>query len=269
FPVIGHKSLLINARRSDLAGSGMKVALFAIEDITARKEITSKLERTEARYRNLLENARDGIVIINRDGTIEFANHQIETMFGYSTDELKHQPYELLVPDQFRGAHEVHHDGFMAKPEPRDMGRNVDLYARRKDGIVFPVDISLSPVAYDSEVLVTAIIRDISERKRIETERQRILSSEKEARLEAEKANRVKDEFLATLSHELRTPLTTILSWAQMLRLGLTVDKTKRAIATIEKSAKDQGQIIDDLLDVSRIQAGKVRLELREIEPAE
>jgi two-component system CheB/CheR fusion protein len=270
FPAVGHKSLLINARRSYLAGSGMQVALFAIEDITARKGIARQLEKTEARYRNLLENARDGIVVINKAGTIEFANHQAEAMFGYSTGELNHQPYEVLIPDQFRESHRVHHAAFVANPDPRDMGRNVDLYAKRKDGGVFPVDISLSPITHDSEVLVTAIIHDISERKKLETERQRILSSEKQARLEAEEANRVKDEFLATLSHELRTPLSTILSWAQLLRLGETnPEKTKKGIAVIEKSAHAQGQLIGDLLDVSRIQSGKLHLEFSTVDPAE
>jgi two-component system CheB/CheR fusion protein len=269
FPVIGHKSLLINARRSDLTGSGMQVALFAIEDITVRKEIARQLEKTEARYRNLLENARDGIVVVTKVGTIEFANHQAEAMFGYSTGELNHQPYEVLIPEQFRETYRVHHATFMANPEPREVGRDVDLYAKRKDGGVFPVDISLSPVTHDSEVLVTAIIRDISERKKLETERRHILVSEKDARLEAEKANRVKDEFLATLSPELRTPLATILSWAQMLRLGKTdPEKTKRGAAVIEKSAQAQGQLIEDLLDVSRIQSGKLHLEFFIVDPA-
>jgi len=122
----------------------------------------------------------------------------------------------------------------------------------------------------DSHVVVTAIVRDISTRKHIEQERQALLASETEARRDAEKANQVKDEFLATLSHELRTPLTTILSWAQILRLkGADTVQTKKAVGQIEKSAKDQGQLIDDLLDISRIQAGKVRLELREIDPIE
>ena len=103
------------------------------------------------------------------------------------------------------------------------------------------------------------------------TTRQALLARETEARRDAEKANQVKDEFLATLSHELRTPLTAILSWAQILRLrdGADVEQTRRGVALIEKSGKDLGQLIEDLLDISRIQAGKVRLELREIDPLE
>ena len=115
--------------------------------------------------------------------------------------------------------------------------------------------------------MVNGIVRDISERKKLEDERQELFTRETDARHEAEKANRVKDEFLATLSHELRTPLTTILIWAQiLLSRKVGAEKTEHAIAVIERSAKDQGQLIDDLLDVSRIQAGKMPLELRQIE---
>jgi CheY-like chemotaxis protein len=118
----------------------------------------------------------------------------------------------------------------------------------------------------DSKVLVNAIVRDVSERKKLENDRQELFTRETDARRDAEKANLVKDEFLATLSHELRTPLTTILSWAQILRSRkIGAEKTEHAIAVIERSAKDQGQLIDDLLDVSRIQAGKIFLELRPI----
>jgi len=146
----------------------------------------------------------------------------------------------------------------------------LELYARRKDGFVFPVDISLSPVKSDSEATVTAIIRDISQRKMIEKERLEMMASEKEARLEAEKANRMKDEFLATLSHELRTPLTTIKSWAQILRLGLTdPERAMKGVTVIERSANSQSQLIDDLLDVSRIQSGKLHLDLSVVDPVE
>ncbi len=112
----------------------------------------------------------------------------------------------------------------------------------------------------DSEVALLAI-EDLTERKKAQ-------ESESAARAEAEKANQVKDEFLATLSHELRTPLTIILSWSQMLQSGkLDADKTKRAIEIVESSAKTQGQLIDDLLDISRIQAGKLKLSIQELDP--
>src|SRR5262249_24758841 len=143
-------------------------------------------------------------------------------------------------------------------------------FGKRKDGTLFAVEISLSPMKLNSTVMVTAIIRDISDRKKIEAERRDLLTRETDARLEAERASRFKDEFLATLSHEVRPPLATIRSWAQILRLGKDdAEKAQRAVAAIEKSAKDQGQLIDDLLDVSRIQAGKMLLELHEIEAAD
>jgi PAS domain S-box-containing protein len=107
------------------------------------------------------------------------------------------------------------------------------------------------------------------ERKWIEEERTRLLSSEQEARREAEAANRLKDEFLATISHELRTPLTAILGWAHLLRAGHLDEKSgNHALETIERNARAQAQLIDDLLDVSRIITGKLRLDVRQVDPA-
>jgi PAS domain S-box-containing protein len=107
------------------------------------------------------------------------------------------------------------------------------------------------------------------ERKWVEEERTRLLSSEQEARQEAETANRLKDEFLATISHELRTPLTAILGWAHLLRAGHLDGKSgHHALETIERNARAQAQLIDDLLDVSRIITGKLRLDVRRVDPA-
>ena len=106
-----------------------------------------------------------------------------------------------------------------------------------------------------------ALQREITERKRVEEERKRLLLQEQAARVEAEEANRIKDEFLAVLSHELRTPMNPILGWAKLLQSGkLDPTKTKEAVGTIERNAKLQVQLIDDLLDVSRILSGKLRL---------
>ena len=270
FSRVGPKQLVISATATRLTGAGTNTALVAIEDLTARKRIADQLHRTEEHYRRLLENANDGVLIIGANGIIEFANRSLEQIFGYAPGELNDQPYEVLIPGEYAERHRTHHEGFMRDPEARDMGRNVELFGKRKDGTIIPLEISLSPVTMDSHVVVTALVRDISARKKREEERQALLASTQEARRDAETANRAKDEFLATLSHELRTPLTTILSWTQTLRLkAADADYTRKAVGVIEKSAKDQGQLIEDLLDVSRIQAGKVRLELRDVDPLE
>ena len=148
----------------------------------------------------------------------------------------------------------------------------------RFDGEVRPFHTTKSPV-FDSNgrvVLLVGRSTDITDRKKmeeslgkIEQERAALLEREKEARSAAERANQVKDEFLAMLSHELRTPLSTILAWTQLLRAGkLETAETMRGLEILEQSAKTQGQLIDDLLDISRIRAGKLTLNIKEFDPA-
>jgi len=119
----------------------------------------------------------------------------------------------------------------------------------------------------DQVPMILLSIEDITDRKHLETERSQLLQQEQLARHEAEKANRVKDEFLANLSHELRNPLTPILAWSQMLRSGkLKGPETNRALEVIERSARAQAQLIEDLLDISRITNGKLKLSTRSID---
>jgi len=135
--------------------------------------------------------------------------------------------------------------------------------------------VRISPVTHDGQIIGTlTIIEDVTERVAREAElqaqveaRSRLLSSEKLARNEAERANRLKDEFLATISHELRNPLNAILGWSHMLRLGkLTPPNVERAVETIYRNAKSQAQLVSDLLDVSRIISGKLRLDVRQVD---
>ena len=113
------------------------------------------------------------------------------------------------------------------------------------------------------------LLQTVADRAAIAIDRARLLESERKARAEAEEANRLKDEFLATLSHELRTPLTSILGWARMLRAGkVSEEATERALETIERNARAQSQLIEDILDVSRIVSGKMRLDTRPVDLA-
>ncbi|MBI3558155.1 MAG: PAS domain S-box protein, partial [Deltaproteobacteria bacterium] len=261
FPRIGHKVMLLSSRKVQLAGSGEIAALLAIEDMTARHRIERALKNSEEKYRSLIANAHDGIVIVGENGKIEFANRQAETMFGYTPGEFLNQPVELLVPDRHRKSYQSFRNRYFEQAVAKEMGPGIDLYGKRKDGTEIAVDVSLSPTKTNGVLCVTAIVRDISERKEVERGRAELL-------LKEQRASAVKDEFLATLSHELRTPLTTILSWSQMIRTGkLDAEKTRHGVEIIEQSAKAQGQLIDDLLDISRIQAGKLNLSIQKIDP--
>ena len=123
---------------------------------------------------SLLEAVPDATLVVNQEGIVLQVNSQVETLFGYTRDELIGQPVEVLVPDRQRPQHHHHRKQFTEQPKVRRMGAGLDLYGRRRDGSEFPVEISLSPVSTSDGLLVLSAIRDISDRKRIEEELRRV-----------------------------------------------------------------------------------------------
>jgi two-component system sensor histidine kinase DevS len=153
--------------------AGIPVLAVALGGSTVRR-MRHNSARRERRFRSLLESAPDAIVIVDRSGRVVLANDRTTEMFGYSTGELLGQPVELLIPDEVRADHERHRADYYAAPSTRPMGALMNLLARRKDGSVFPAEISLSPLDAEEGLLVTSVIRDVSERRRLEDEHQRL-----------------------------------------------------------------------------------------------
>jgi PAS domain S-box-containing protein len=141
-----------------------------VRDISERKRTQQILISSEQKFRGLLEEYQDAIIIVDKHGTIEFVNNQFKTKFGFEPTEVIGKPLEELIPERFRMKHVGHRMKFMAHPSSRPMGLGLDLYARRKDGSEFPVDISLVPFETDKGMVFTAFIRDLSDRKRYEAQ---------------------------------------------------------------------------------------------------
>jgi PAS domain S-box-containing protein len=221
----------------------------AIRDISVRRAAEKHLAQMEGRYRGLLEAAPDAMVVVNQDGEIILLNLQAEKQFGYRRDELLGQKVENIIPVGF--AERLLADGLRSAEDAlaQQIGTGLELTGRRNDGGEFPIEIMLSPLQSAEGTLVTAAIRDITERKRHERALQ-----EKNSELQV--AVNELDAFSYSVSHDLRAPLRAIDGFSQILLkqyAPLLPEESRKYLQRVRDNTVQMGHLVDDLLRFSRL----------------
>ncbi|MBT8083872.1 MAG: PAS domain S-box protein [Woeseia sp.] len=254
--------LNLQGRKKDGETFDAEISLTPVEDgeetlVASTIRDISDRDSGESYFRELLQAAPDAMIIVDEDGRIAIANDQSEIMFGYPRDELVGQPIEMLLPDSVRKRHVKHRRGFVEDPRLRPMGTGMELYAVRADGSEFPVEISLSPVRSAGSTFVSSVIRDVTERKTMEAE---LI----EARQVAERAHKANTAFLAAASHDLRQPVQALSLLNGALRRTAKDELSQEMIQSQQNSLDAMTNLLNSLLDISRLDAGAVKPEIED-----
>jgi len=230
-------------------------ALWSVRDVSGRLQADRAAQRLAA----IVESSDDAIISKDLNGVVKSWNAAAQRMFGYTAEEMIGQSIRKLIPAD----RQSEEDDVLARLRRGQKVDHFETIRQHRDGTLIPISLTVSPML-DSEgrvVGASKIARDVSDKREAERERERLLAVAEGNAAAAQQASRLKDEFLATLSHQLRTPLNAILGYARMIRSGIvTPENHSRAIAAVERNAAALAQIVEDVLDVSRIISGKLRL---------
>jgi PAS domain S-box-containing protein len=258
----------------------MTMALLAVATIivvgATIRGLSKNLEKSEAQLQKTIDTALSAVVTTDATGKITGWNVQAETVFGWSEQEALGRPLDsLIIPEGGRDGYREKLAGFLESRETQVVSQRLELTAVRKEGGEFPVEWSMSPMWFDSECIFSNFIRDITERKqaedaqsnyRMQLEREVSLRTEalealREAKDHAESASRAKSDFLAHMSHEIRTPMNGILGMTELLLQTELSGKQHHFVDTVYRSGSTLLRLINDVLDFSKVEAGKVELE--------
>jgi len=231
---------------------GYFVAVFDV--ITARKNAEEMLRQSEAKFRKLINSSPDPVLVVDTHGRIVYSNEIAMKTFNYTIDEMLNSKIECLIPRPFSEHHVPLRNEFISEPMSRSLGAGKELFAQRKDGSEFPVEIVLEPVEINNNPFTLAIVRDITERKIAEKEL--ITAKEK-----AEESDRLKSAFLANMSHEVRTPLNSIIGFSELLAdPDFEQEQKNEFIHHIVTNGNHLLTIISDIMDISKMESGEITI---------
>ncbi|MEO6583474.1 MAG: PAS domain S-box protein [Ferruginibacter sp.] len=234
------------------------------KNITAKKIAEKKIEESEKRLKTFFNSGPDAVIVINELQQILEWNPKAEIIFGYSVNEVIGKPLsETIIPNQYREAHKRGMAHYLKTGEGPVLNKTIEITALHKKGHEFYINLSISNVKVDGEWLFIAFLSDITERKKTE---EALIRKEAEL-LQAKLLEEKKDEFISIASHELKTPLTTIKAYAQLaLSISNEIGPLKQYLTKVDQYANKLNVLLTELLDVSRINAGRLKLSQTEVE---
>ena len=221
---------------------------------------TRSLEDREQRLRALVSTVVDGVMIIDASGTVQEYNPACERLFGYRADEVIGRNVKMLMPPPYKDEHDEYLQRYRTTGNKRIIGIGREVEGRRKDGTTFPMELSVGEARPGGQQVFVGVIRDITERKLAE-------QSLRVAKEQAESASHAKSQFLANMSHEIRTPMNAVLGYTQLLETDLDLpEKYRRPLKAIHSAGNHLISLIDDILDLSKIEAGAMALDTRDFD---
>ncbi len=233
---------------SEMKVNGDRMFTGIVRDITERKRIESNLRSSENRMRAVIDTVVDGIITIKDTGMIQTANPATASIFGYDIDEMLGHNVNMLMPEPYHNAHDGYLHNYLTTGDKKVIGIGREVTGLRKDGSTFPMELAVSEMEVNGERMFTGIVRDITERKRLDL---------------------LKSEFVSTVSHELRTPLTSIRG-ALGLVLGKSAESLPNSVRQMLKMAERNSErltlLINDILDLEKIESGRLEFELAELD---
>lgn len=228
-------------------------------DISERNKVNQAIQDNQARLHAIVDTAVDGIITISERGLIETSNRAAEELFGFTKSELKGKNVKILMPTSYAREHDGYLDNYKNSGDAKVIGIGREVTGKRKDGSEFSMELSVAEVNLGNALLYTGIVRDITERKKAEADLRHAMNV-------ADNANRAKSDFLSRMSHELRTPLNAIVGFGEILQMELLSTTQQEYIDHILKAGKHLSSLINEVLEIARIEAGQQNLSIEAVQ---